>query len=430
MSGANWYFTGEAASAGQSFTGSVIDLWLAQNRYQLAGMSETLDVATDFSRSTVADWFAPDGVSLAAQAAIDVLRRDGRGATIEPARTAWGNADLAGAAAGSPGTLPTGWGTFSPTGLTRTIVLETVGGVPTILIRWQGTATSTAPFYVATTASGTIAASMGQWWTSQSLLQVTRDDVAVTAISQAIQERDGTGAYLTGGGDNYHSTRLAWSRRVTARTLTDAATASVIHTVVTTNDVASGTTVDFEIRIGLPNIAQGALSNPVRGNDAATTRAADLLTIPTWPAPSAVGTAVMVTGTISPVATCRLMEVNNADNSQHLAFYLTATNTIEVANISGGGTRSLTGTNLPLTGRNVVALRWGSGSVAASINGALPVSGALTLPAGPYTRAVIGASSDNSLHLNGAIERFIHFPTARSDADMQILSAPATWGIS
>lgn len=176
-----------------------------------------------------------------------------------PGANAVRNPNLTGAVTGSPGTMPTNGNTVN-SGLTRTIVgTGTVGGVPYIDIRLNGTTTATFA-NVLFEAAGAIAASQGQHWTTDNYMGIVGGSLTnITSIRQRAAVSDSGAVYL--GELNANPADIAGLLTSTltrmpsvSGTITNATTASIYPYIQLT--FASGVAIDITLRFGLPFLAQ------------------------------------------------------------------------------------------------------------------------------------------------------------------------------
>jgi hypothetical protein len=273
----------------------------------------------------------------------------------------------------------------------------------------------------ATAAAAGFAATTGQLWTAQALAQVTRDDAAITNLAIGVEQRDSGGGLLLSTADDYHASRLSWQRRSHSVTTSAGTTAHVLHRIFVTNSVPSGTTIDFEIRIGLPNIAQGLLSSPVLGGSGSTTRAADLLTH-AWAGRSDAGTLIAAIQDAQPAVGAEVFRIDDGTANNLIAARWVTTTTIGVTAVVGGSSASTTLTVPYTTGAlTAVVMAWGGGSVLLSANGSLPVNQALALPTAALNRVVLGEN------MNGRMLRAGRIIGAANTTEVRLWAQPSLW---
>lgn len=171
------------------------------------------------------------------------------------------NPNVIGAVAGSPGTMPTYWGTALG-GLTRTVVGTGVyNGIPYADIRFNGTTTGTFANITLDTV-GAIPAANGQTWTTVSYIAIVGGALTnITSIRQRAALYDGVVAYL----GELVGTPADISGSLTATLARQAATTGTIASATTATinpyiqlSFSSGVAIDITLRIGLPDLEQAA----------------------------------------------------------------------------------------------------------------------------------------------------------------------------
>lgn len=244
-----------------------------------------------FTRASSGTYVGSDGVLQTA--ANDVPRFDHNpttgeslGLLVEEQRTnSIRNNTMVGAVAGTPGTAPTNWTLYGSTnGLTQQIVgAGTESGIAYIDIRYSGTASGSASgtALVRYEASTQIAAASGQTWAASEYVSLAAGSLAnVTALQSSIIERNGAGSFLTSGSTTIvpTSSRLIEQRSTVTRTLNNASTAFVTSQLLVS--FSAGAVLDFTLRIGLPQLEQGAFATSViPTTTTALTRSADVASI-------------------------------------------------------------------------------------------------------------------------------------------------------
>jgi hypothetical protein len=245
-------------------------------------LSGNLDTRLSFTRASAAWAFNSAGVLISH--AVDTPRFDHnpltlapRGLLIEEARTnSIPNNSMTGAAAGTPGTLPTGWAAAATAaGITRTIVGSgTVNGLPYVDIRYAGTAVAgdTVLFFSATTSAATVNATT---WTAAAFLALQGGALTNVTVKQGLRYRAAAGASI---GTQIYETTIVPTATLTRyeRTATgsDATIAFVVASLTLT--MASGE-VDVTVRIAAPQLELGAFAtSPILTTAATVTRAVDV----------------------------------------------------------------------------------------------------------------------------------------------------------
>jgi hypothetical protein len=248
------------------------------------------DIIT-FTRASTATYF--DSAGVLQSAAIDAPRLDynpstlaAQGLLIEESRTnSIRNNTMQGAVAGTPGTAPTNWFTFTAlTGLTRQIVgTGTENGITYIDIRLSGTPSAAGSFSIGPDLPNVTAAASGQTWTSSYYLKLAAGSLTgVSSTTVSVEEYNSGGSFLTG---TFTATAaltgaaLSTQRYSATRTLNQATTAFVATTTIVN---LSGAAIDITLRIGLPQLEQGAFATSViPTTTTALTRSADVAAVNT-----------------------------------------------------------------------------------------------------------------------------------------------------
>jgi hypothetical protein len=386
-----------------------------------------------FTRASTGTYFDVTGVLRSADN--NVPRFDYNPATsaslgllIEEARTnSIRNNTMQGAAAGTPGTLPTNWSVGgTTTGLTREIVgTGTENGITYIDIRFSGTAGALLNPNVIFEVSNAIAALNGQTWTSSFYLSLVGGSLTnVTNIIPVVSMFNSTPALvgtLPGPAITPTNAALRTQRNSFTTTLNQAATAFAYSQIQFS--VANGAAIDITLRIGLPQLELGAFATSViPTTTTALTRAADVATINTlspW-YNAAEGTLYAessvnytVPGTSFPLAAS--FNDNTANNRIEVG-YLTASVAgfeVFVSNVSQAG---LYPPNANVTRRTAGA--YAANDFAVSTNGSSPATD--TSGSVPTVNRFTfgGRLSSNTIHLL----RITYYPRRLSNAELQALT--------
>jgi hypothetical protein len=204
------------------------------------------------------------------------------GLLVEEARTnSIRNNTMVGAVAGTPGTLPTNWSMFTTiTGISREIVgTGTENGITYIDLRISGTATANVAITIASEPNNSTAALNGQSWTYSAYVKLVAGSFSGFNSPQIIvEEYSAAAAFLAGQTTNVPAPTTTLTRLSATRTNTNALTAFEYAGI--RHYVNNGNTVDITLRIGLPQLEQGAFAtSPILTSTATATRAADVASI-------------------------------------------------------------------------------------------------------------------------------------------------------
>lgn len=335
------------------------------------------------------------------------------GALIEEARTnSIRNNSMTNAVVGTPGTFPTGWSIQSvPTGLTRSITaLGTTGGVEWMEINWSGTAGSSSGIQVVPYVGAT-AATDAQTWAASLWFQVVQDDPAITQISNEVWMYDAAntgflGTLQANATGVMYPGRLTWQRWGGVVT-TNQATTGNVRQMIRTNTITNGTTVNFTIRIGWPQLELGAsVTSPIRTTSAAVTRAADVVTLTS---PGAFGSAytsyVKATpgkGSAEATSSTMISFHDGTNNNQWLTRRDATTLTAQVRGFAGGsgfGPGAMAAWTQNVSGK--VAGAYAVSDQAESFNGASVVASASAAVLVPNAVTLGNQASAATALLNG-----------------------------
>ena len=256
--------------------------------YRDFAFNKTLDHGTGpnitFTRTGTATYFDATGTLTTATADVPRFDHDpatgaSRGLLIEEARTnSIRNSQAGGAATGTPGTLPTNWGTSVPAGITRQVVATgTVNGLAYIDVKFSGTNTSgvSANFFLAAEPATQIVAANGQTWTASVYLALVGGSFTnVTNDRLQLHERNAGGSSIGNTSVGIATVGATLTRFSATRTFNQATTERTNFQVAGT--VADGAAIDLTLRIAAPQLEQGAFpTSYIPTTTAAATRSAD-----------------------------------------------------------------------------------------------------------------------------------------------------------
>ncbi len=397
----------------------------------------TLDSRITFSRASSATYFDSSGVLQTA--ASGVARFDHNpttlarlGLLIEEQRTnSIRNNTMQGAVAGTPGTAPTNWTMVSTlSGLTREIVsIGVENGINYIDVKWSGTTSAAVSSAILAQAesNAAVAASVGQSWSGSWYLRLVGGSVTgISALNIQLTERNSAGALLVaqsiGVLSSVNSNGLATQRYTISRTLTDATVAQLGCEVRLSIPIS--TAVNFTLRIGLPQLEQGAFATSViPTTTAAATRNADAASMTgtnfsSWYSSTQGALYGEYSAVTSGIRT--ICAINDSTANESIRLRTDGTNPLftitdggsDQANIDAGTVAS--NTFYKFTGAFAV------NDFAASISGGAVVTDTSgTLPT--VTQLLIGNSSSSN-YLNGTIRKIAFYPTRLSNAQLQALT--------
>ena len=333
------------------------------------------------------------------------LRVTNKGALIEESRTnSIRNDSMQGAVAGTPGTRPNFWQALTLSGLTQTIVgTGTQNGIDYIDIQISGTSAGTA-IGIAMDNNTTIAATTGQTWTQSVFLALVGGDFTnVTSFVQRVSERTNTGTLVQNDdGSNIVSsvnatlTRFTWTPTLSGGATTAFATPNLTFVVNNTS------AINFTIRIGWPQLELGAFAtSPIRTTSAAATRAADVVTVTTFPVLGKAYSLYVNAIPTAPTSYANQQGIVTIDDGS-------TNNRVGLRRISGTGNAGIlivfsgsatTGTSVAVIAQSAsfkLAGAFAAGDQALSLNGAAVVTAAAaSLPAAP-TQIDVGAGAQTA----------------------------------
>jgi len=253
-------------------------------------LQKTLDPRVSFTRASTGTFVGSNGLIQSAttnEARFDHNPTTGEnlGLLVEEARTnGIRNNTMVGAVAGTPGTNPTLWQyvTTQSNGLAVSVIgTGTESGINYIDYRFNGT-TVASPNGIAFGIDLTTAATAQTWTNSLYWKLAGGTATGVTAWQIGVIETTAGGSFITGA--NYTQTvptsaALITQRPAATRTLSGGSTVGGVQMTLSIS-VTGNTAMDFTLRIGLPQLEQGAFATSVIPTTTATaTRSADVASI-------------------------------------------------------------------------------------------------------------------------------------------------------
>jgi len=397
--------------------------------------TNALDPRVTFTRASSATYF--DSAGVLQSAANDVPRFDynpstlaAQGLLIEEARTnSIRNSTMQGAAAGTPGTLPTNWSTFTPlTGLTREIVgTGTESGITYIDVRVSGTPSAAGVFLINFESNTQNVASNGQSWSGSTYCKLQAG--SLTGISSLVLRTsalDAAQVEVSNTSQTFTPTTAALStQRISANhTNTSASTA---YEIVYLRVSLSGAAIDITLRIGLPQLELGAFATSViPTTTTALTRSADVASVNTlspWYNASE-GTIYTEFSAYNTSTSRVLAQLDDTGFNNRIFAFVQANNGIQTNVVVGGSSVAQlfpAGTyTSPAIGKisqsyavNNFASCFNGGAVSTDTSGAIPT----------VTQMRIGFDG-GSAYSNGHLRRIAYYNTRLPNAQLQALTAP------
>lgn len=394
----------------------------------------TIDPRITFTRASTATYFDVTGtlqtaVANAPRTDYDPTTHAIRGLLIEEARTnSIRNPRAEGAVVGTPGTAPTNWTIAAATSLSSSVIgTGTETGIPYVDVRMFGTATAAQCQVFAETTTA-VAAVNGQVWDTSIYLRLVGGTLSgISSIQLGISQRTNTGvaiADLFGSAlASITGAPLATQRFDTAQTLNQATVAFIFPKLLLTNTL---TAIDFTLRIGAPQLELGAfvtsLMLPVVATPAASARAVDNATMPvaSWYNPTMGSVVAEAMTPVSTTQTNGLVLFDDGTLNNRLVLRELIANAISCIYVVSN---SITTTAAP-PGTFTTGTPFKAGTVmqantlAATLNGATPVSASGAAPAG-LTMLRIGQNGIGIGFTNGYIRRLRYWPRPLSNPELQ-----------
>jgi hypothetical protein len=334
---------------------------------------------------------------------------------------------MQGAVTGTPGTLPTNWETING-GLTRQVVATgTENGVDYIDIKLSGTASATSAT-ISPESSIQIVAAQNQVWTNSSYLKIIAAPLPPVSYSLGFREGLAAGSFVAFGSTAVTPTTTL-ARLQATRTLTGATTERVQPQL--SIGLVSGSTYDFTIRIGWPQIEQGSVAtSPIRTTAAAATRNADVIS-----KTGVSGFIGQTEGTLyidldynqppnDPAG--RLLNVYETnDTTNSILPFINNINQFQLATFSGGSPTvaivASAATVVPF-GQNKFAIAYNGVNYTVYRNGLLFASGTGLAPAS-LTAILLGSSLFNTRSINNRIRAAAIYTTRLEDDELIALTS-------
>jgi hypothetical protein len=354
-----------------------------------------------------------------------------RGFLIEEQRTnGIRNNTMQGASAGTPGTPPTNWQILGPGGITASIAaVGSEAGIPYVDIRLNGTASLKVVAFEATLQ---IAAASGQTWTlSTYLRQVAGSTTNITSIKLemvgstaggAATADDPLSADLKG---SISASNLASNGLSMTAALADATTAFLRPQITIATNASA---IDITLRIGLPQLEQGAFpTSAIQTTSAAVTRAADAASIGSsnftpWYNQTQGTLYAEAMFEAVPAAAQNIVQVDDGSNNNRALLLGGSSGVLAgIQAVGGSNTARQDGPNRSANTTYKMAYRLGASACELGVNGAIygPVSGAL---ASGMTTMRLGSTQGVGSLLNGWLRKVMYWPQRLTDEQLGLVT--------
>jgi hypothetical protein len=292
--GDGWYRCSLSANCAAGETAAQVTFYLMNNTVTISNATYIGDGASglylwgaQLEQSSTVGEYVPTTSTINSAPRFDHNPTTGEslGLLVEEQRTnSVTNNTMVGAVAGTPGTNPTGWvyATAQSNGLTISIAGAGVeNGINYIDYRFNGTTVASPNACAIGIVNAT--AATAQTWTASTYWKLAAGTTAGTNAWQlGLIENTAGGTFVTGAFYSQTaptSAALITQRPTATRTLSGGGTVGMV-TLPINIPVAGNTAIDFTLRIGLPQLEQGAFATSViPTSTAAVTRSADVASI-------------------------------------------------------------------------------------------------------------------------------------------------------
>lgn len=404
----------------ETYTGSNKKLYLWGAQLNLANMEGGVTSSlTTYYPTTTAAYYAP-------RFDYNPSTLQPRGLLIEEQRTnSIRNNTGVGAVVGNPGTDPTSWAVSpSGAGVTKEIVATgTENGIAYVDIRYSGTPSSGTNVSISFEGTNNIVASSGQTWTESVFVKLQAGAFTNTTTTLSLLGTNGTSGTESFASSTITSTPsdLRNCRLSVTGTLANAGTTHIQPRVRIGYTI--GAAFDITLRIGLPQLEQGAFATSViPTTTTALTRNADVASMTgtnfsSWYNQSE-GTFVGYATTLkaSAVAAPILIAQVSGGNDRHQMAVYTQT----VATVVGGAVQVAMGANTNATARTAYAYKLND--YATSTNGGAVVTDtSATVPTVNYL-SIGKFDFGGGESLSGHIQRISYYPVRLVGTTLQALT--------
>jgi hypothetical protein len=334
------------------------------------------------------------------------------------------NNTMVGAVAGSPGTAPTNWiVSTTAAGVSREIIgTGTENGITYIDIKVSGTTTSSLFFVIRFEGPQVVAAANGQTWTTSSYIKVVGGSLANLLLRSGINGNNSTGSgvqFPTNSTISPTGASLISQRFVNTGTFSNASVAFAQSYLQI--EAASGVAIDITIRIGLPQLEQGAFATSViPTSTTAVTRSASVVDVINQAIANNIRTLYLEFR--SPASGTRGVVSLNDNTANERVNMLTSGTDPRLVIVDGGVEQAnINGGTITANTRTRVAVRINENDFAISINGAAVVTDTSgTLPI--VDRLMLGRTQAGE-YLNGTLARVTGWREALPNSTLQSLAS-------
>jgi len=422
--GNNWYRVSLTYTATGATAGIVI--------YSMSGSAATwLAWGAQLEQSSTVGEYIPTTSTINSAPRFDHNPTTGEslGLLVEEQRTnSIRNNTMVGAVAGTPGTIPTNWAGNAATDLTREVVgTGTENGISYIDLKYTGTVSASRTQFLFFEPSNSISASNGQSWAGSAWVKIVAGSLNnITSVGLQVDTRDSSLVYVSTPFTAAFTPTSTFTRYSGSGTATGA-TIAWIQPFLRFITASSGA-IDITLRIGLPQLEQGAFATSVIPTTTTTvTRSADVASI--------TGTAFSSwyrqdEGTVFADAKREFAIPSGPFSRVYQIQGASGASRIEQSYFSGGQVNFIA-TN------SVIQAEWypayfiqngvksaqglGANNVAGASNGVITGSDAsVTLPT--VQQMQIGAETASTNHLNGTIRRLTYWPQRLPNSTLQAIT--------
>jgi hypothetical protein len=391
-----------------------------------------------FTRNSVGTYFDSSGNLQTAAAHTprfdyDPSTLQAKGILVEEQRTnGVRNNTMQGAVVGSPGTLPTSWGTTGANGISISVAgFGAESGISYIDIRFSGTTTTAGPRGVSfNTLTGCSATPSGNNKLSSYLKTQAGSQTNVSYWALIAQGRDAggvpTGEYRAST-PVFTALPLVQQRYVSSLVFTNAATNHYMP-YLEFYPTGAGVVIDITVRIGMPQCEQGDfITSVIPTTNSAVTRQADNLIFPVGGWFDAAQGTMMTSADIAYLGGTRFPGTAAFDDG-------TASNTIHLivsdnggdrksGSVWAGGVQEFSRNGGVYTAGSVFkqALAYQTNNTIMADDGSLgPLDSSVSLPT--VTQLRVGNRRGGADPLNGHIRSFKYHPARVADTQLQLLT--------